>query len=1024
MNQEQLLKELEELRAKVAQLESMRSEVQESRSRYAAIVEAFDGLIYICSPEYKVEFMNSRFIERTGRNPIGEDCYRALHDLDEICPWCVNEKVYAGETVRWEVQSPKDERWYYVVNTPIRRSDGTVSKMAMIQDVTERKLAEISVRESEDRFRSTFEQAAVGICHVSPDGRFVRVNQKLCDILGYSSDELLSRTFQEITHPDDLDADLDYVSQVLADEIQTYSMEKRYIRKNRTQVWANLTVSLTRDAYGAPNYFISVVEDISSRRVAEQALRDSEEKYKVLVEESFDGVFVQKGTKIVFTNSRLREMLGYEKGELEGLDHWLVYHPEYQEITRERAKARLRGESAPPRYEVRMQRKDGSSFEAEINARAVQFVGEPGIQVWIRDVSERKQAENALRESEERFRTAFQTSPDPIAITRPSDGVFIEVNDGFTRLSGFTRDEVIGKSSMELNIWGGPEDRDRLTAELNERGSVTNLEAQFRGKSGQVRTGLMSARVVVLGGEPHILSVTRDVEDWKKAERALRESEERYRTLFEESKDPVYITSRDGRLVDANEAFLSLFGFTGKESEDIDVLNMYVNPEDRTRFQKDIERNGSLKDFETRLRKKDGTDVECLITSTVRLGEDGAIVGYQGIIRDVTEHKQLQRQLFQAQKMEAIGTLAGGIAHDFNNLLQAILGYTDLLLVRKKARDPDRQRLQIIRQAARDGADLVSRILTFSMKAEFRARPTDINQEIRRVEKLLRRIIPKMIRIDLVLAEDLWVIDADPAQIEQVLLNLAVNAQHAMPDGGQLLIETRNVLLEDEYVRNHVQAKPGKHVLLTVSDTGIGIKPEIVDRIFEPFFTTKANGGGTGLGLAMVHGIVSQHGGYIRCYSEPGLGSSFKIYFPVSSTEKMLDMAVTRELPAFGSETILLVDDDERIRDVARQMIEMGGYEVLAASSGEEALETYAAHRGEISLVILDLIMPGMSGRRCLEKLLHVDPDARVLIASGYSSNGLTHDQKGRGARGFISKPYDAKEILIAIRRVLDEGHL
>ncbi len=758
--------------------------------------------------------------------------------------------------------------------------------------------------------------------------------------------------------------------------------------------------------------------------MAEQALRDSEEKYKVLVEESFDGVFVQKGTKIVFTNSRLREMLGYEKGELEGLDHWLVYHPEYQEITRERAKARLRGESAPPRYEVRMQRKDGSSFEAEINARAVQFVGEPGIQVWIRDVSERKQAENALRESEERFRTAFQTSPDPIAITRPSDGVFIEVNDGFTRLSGFTRDEVIGKSSMELNIWGGPEDRDRLTAELNERGSVTNLEAQFRGKSGQVRTGLMSARVVVLGGEPHILSVTRDVEDWKKAERALRESEERYRTLFEESKDPVYITSRDGRLVDANEAFLSLFGFTGKESEDIDVLNMYVNPEDRTRFQKDIERNGSLKDFETRLRKKDGTDVECLITSTVRLGEDGAIVGYQGIIRDVTEHKQLQRQLFQAQKMEAIGTLAGGIAHDFNNLLQAILGYTDLLLVRKKARDPDRQRLQIIRQAARDGADLVSRILTFSMKAEFRARPTDINQEIRRVEKLLRRIIPKMIRIDLVLAEDLWVIDADPAQIEQVLLNLAVNAQHAMPDGGQLLIETRNVLLEDEYVRNHVQAKPGKHVLLTVSDTGIGIKPEIVDRIFEPFFTTKANGGGTGLGLAMVHGIVSQHGGYIRCYSEPGLGSSFKIYFPVSSTEKMLDMAVTRELPAFGSETILLVDDDERIRDVARQMIEMGGYEVLAASSGEEALETYAAHRGEISLVILDLIMPGMSGRRCLEKLLHVDPDARVLIASGYSSNGLTHDQKGRGARGFISKPYDAKEILIAIRRVLDEGHL
>ena len=213
-------------------------------------------------------------------------------------------------------------------------------------------------------------------------------------------------------------------------------------------------------------------------------------------------------------------------------------------------------------------------------------------------------------------------------------------------------------------------------------------------------------------------------------------------------------------------------------------------------------------------------------------------------------------------------------------------------------------------------------------------------------------------------------------------------------------------------------------MVITVSDTGIGITPDVLDRIFEPFFTTRTNGQGTGLGLAMVHGIVSQHGGYIRCYSELGVGTSFKIYFPVSETERLLDVAMTREMPAFGTETILLVDDDDRIRDVGRAMIEMGGYKVIAASSGEEALEIYAAHMSEVSLVILDLIMPGMGGKKCLEELLRIDPDSRVLFASGYSSNGLTVDETGTGVRGFIRKPYDAKDILTAIRKVLDRGHL
>jgi CheY-like chemotaxis protein len=342
----------------------------------------------------------------------------------------------------------------------------------------------------------------------------------------------------------------------------------------------------------------------------------------------------------------------------------------------------------------------------------------------------------------------------------------------------------------------------------------------------------------------------------------------------------------------------------------------------------------------------------------------------------------------------------------------------------KRAKDPDRRKLQVIQQAARDGADLVSRILTFSRKGEFKTRPVDLNIEIRRTEKLLRRTLPRMIEIELKLANGIGIIEADPAQLEQVILNLGVNAQHAMPNGGRLLIETNNLSLRDEYLSTQLGARKGKYVVLTVSDTGVGIDSQVLERIFEPFFTTKPVGLGTGLGLSMVHGIVGQHSGFIKCYSEPGRGTSFKIYFPVSEREIDSDLDYTREMPAFGTETILLVDDDDRIREMGAQMIEMGGYKVLIAKNGEEALEIYSSYKREIALVILDLIMPGMGGSRCLEEMLRVHPNAKVLLASGYAPNGYAQEQTSGGARGFVRKPYDAKDILSAIRRVLDKGTL
>ena len=390
--------------------------------------------------------------------------------------------------------------------------------------------------------------------------------------------------------------------------------------------------------------------------------------------------------------------------------------------------------------------------------------------------------------------------------------------------------------------------------------------------------------------------------------------------------------------------------------------------------------------------------------------------------QEITDRKRLEEQLRQTAKMEAIGTLASGIAHDFNNLLQVVLGRAEQLLQTRSADDSDYKSVEAILQAARNGRDLVNRILTFTRKVETDLRPSDLNDALRAVETMLYRTIPKMIEVQTHLAEDLSTVDADSSQIEQILLNLAINAKDAMPDGGKLVIETRNVFLDQRFCEAHAHLEPGKHVLLKVSDTGCGIPKDVLDQIFDPFFTTKSLGEGTGLGLAMVFGIVRAHRGHIICHSEPTKGTSFEIYFPSAADKKEELKAVTAETAAFGTETILFVDDDELVKDLVKEILDSAGYRTLTAGNGSEALEIYRKRGGEISLVILDLIMPEMGGHQCLDELLKIDPEAKVLIASGYSVDGSILGSIDAGAKGFIGKPYDAKRILQKVRKVLNQS--
>ncbi len=640
--------------------------------------------------------------------------------------------------------------------------------------------------------------------------------------------------------------------------------------------------------------YVIAQRDIECREKSEEELRQSEERYRSLVEDSFDGIFIQQGPKIVFANSCLYEMLGYSPGELEGIDHWLIFHRDSQDLLRRRAIARMRGEEVISQYEVMLQRKDGSSFPADISARLVQVDGKPGIQVWLRDISGRRRAE----EAQKRLSIAVEQAAEAIVITDPS-GTIQYINPAFESITGYSRDEAIGENTRIL-------------------------------RSGQ-------------------------------------HDEAFFRKLWE--------TLTNGQV------------WTGQ----------LVN------------------------RKKDGTLYRADVTISPVCDSSGEIINYVAVTRDVTREFELRGQLLQAQKMEAIGTLAAGVAHDFNNLLQVITGYSELFLTKANEQDPFYSYLERINQAGQKGADLVRRLLTFGRKSEYRPCPLNLNYQIEQLQKMLERTIPKMIKIELKLDDRLSPVNADPNHMDQVLMNLAMNARDAMPDGGVLTIETSNVFLNEEFARVHIGAKPGAYVIMSISDTGHGMDKETLGRIYEPFYTTKEVGKGTGLGLAMVYGVVTQHDGQVRCYSEPGHGTTFRIYLPALVAEKdQLETAKHEAMPKGGTETILLVDDGELLRDLGKTMLEESGYKVLTAAGGTEALDLYRREKERISLVILDLVMPEMGGKQCLEELLKIDPKVRVLIASGFVADSQITQALEMGARGSLDKPYKMKEMLQAVREVLD----
>ena len=634
-----------------------------------------------------------------------------------------------------------------------------------------------------------------------------------------------------------------------------------------------------------------------------------------------------------------------------------------------------------------------------------------------------EQMEETLRVSVERNRLATSAAKVGVWDWNIKTGDFY-LDPNIKAILGYSDDEI----PNDVEIWVKyvhPEDSkavmEAAQACLDGKTPEYIFEHRMLHKDGSIRWILVRGKAIrdQTGDAVRLIGTDADITNRKQVEEALRESEQKFRTLFEDSRDAIYITSREGLFIDINQAALDLFGYSREEMIGMNAKQTYVNDDDRRGFQQEMEEHGSVRHHEVKLRKKDGTEMYCMLTSSVRRANDGSIIGYQGIIHDVTEQKRLEAKLHQAHKLKTIGTLAGGIAHDFNNLLMGIQGNASLMLFNIDSSHEYYEKLKNIEKQVQSGARLTSQLLGYARKGKYEVKPIDLNQLVKETSDTFGRT-RKQVVIHREIADDLFAIEADPGQIEQVLLNLFVNAADAMPDGGDLFLKTMNTTHKDMTGKLY-EPKRGDYVMLAVTDRGMGINEETIEHIFDPFFTTKEMSRGTGLGLASAYGIIKAHGGYIDVESVNEQGTTFSIFLPASE-KKVQKVAKTTEEVIGGTETVLLVDDEAHILKVGRDLLEAMGYQVLIARDGNEGVAVYKKNRDEIDIVVLDVVMPNMGGGEAYDRMKEINAHIKVLLSSGFSIDGEANEILARGCDAFIQKPFGMQELSQKIREVLDKN--
>jgi len=1004
-------------------------------------------------------------------------------------------------------------------------------------------------RTIEARFQAVFENSrdAIG---VSKAGVHVFVNPAYLELFGFPRGTALAgKPVLDLIAPESRDQVKAHILRRERGEVAQANYETRGLRTDRSAF--DMEVNASSYQENGEDHTLVILRDITGRKRAEEALRESEEKFRALVETSYDWIWaVDENGVYTYASPRVKDILGYSPKEVVGKTPFDFMPPKEREhVAGEFGKIVAKRAPLVALENINLH-KDGRVVILETSGMPILdlkggFKGYRGID---RDITERKHAEAALRISEEKFRKVFLTSPDSININRLEDGMYISINHGFTATTGYTAADVIGKTSLELNMWADPADRQKLVEGLRKQGEVKNLEARFRLKDGRIIDGLMSASIVEIDHIPYIVSVARDITGRKQSEAALKQSEAKYRLLYNETPVLLHSIDRNGTLVEVNDYWLKTLGYERGEVIGRKVTDFFT--EASRKYAREVVhpaffRDGIAKDISYQFVRKSGEVLDVLLSATAERDAAGTVVrslaviedvterkraetalreseerfkaitmtasdaillmddrgkiihwnpaagrmfGYSaeealgknlhlflaptrlhknflegfekfvktgqgpvinksvelaahrkdgtefpievstsamniggrwhalGIVRDITERKRLEQELLKSEKLESIGTLAGGIAHDFNNLLQGIFGYISMAKLTYDQKEKSLAMLEQAEKALHQSVNLTSQLLTFSkggkpMKKVFALRPL-IDNSVSFAMSGSRNTY------EIVIDKDLHAIEADEGQIGQVIQNIVLNADQAMPLGGRITITARNI--SASAAPSLPGAATGDVVELSIQDQGTGIPEEHLSRIFDPYFTTKEKG--SGLGLATTYSIIKNHGGVITVASEMGKGTTFTIYLPASGTSVEREEASAQR--AVGNKgRVLVMDDEQVVREVTGELLRSLGHEVDFADRGEAAVMQYktamAAGR-PFDIVILDLtVRGGMGGAEAIKKLLELDPNVKAIVSSGYSDDAVTADFCKQGFRAFLKKPYDIEELQSTLNALL-----
>jgi PAS domain S-box-containing protein len=982
---EQLINESVELRQRVAELEASEAErvqaeeeLQESEEKYRTLVEhSLQGLVVI--QDFGIVFANAAFAEISGYTveellSLSPEGVRAMiHPEDQALVWGRLRDRLAGKPVppRYKYRGIRKDgavRWLEMFATRIEYHGKPAIQGAII-DITERKRAEETLRESEEKFRSVIEQSEDGICITDEEGYTIVWNQSLEQITGLKTGEMVGRTIWDAQfqmNPADQKTPEAYeqLKTALHEFLETgratwagQLLEREYVQPDGTRLFVQ---GVTFPIKTHKGFMLgSITRDITERKWAERALGKAEEEKETILDSLVEHVLYEDmEMKILWANRAACESASLSREELIGCYCYEIW-PKRSEPCPDCpvVKAIETGQ----RQEVEKTTRDGRAWFIRgypVQDEKGDIVG--GVELTL-EITERKRMESLLQ--------ALNEAAWAMERALTLEEIFAAVAEEFKKL---------GLSCM---VFPTDESQSRL----------------FTKYLSYETNALQAVEKLVGLQHEHFTIPIETVDPYRRVVQGKR-------TVFIENAEdivrqvlPESLGRLAGQIVKRLKVPRSIAAPLLVENEVIGVFS--VQSDDLT-----------------------ADDVPAI---TAFAHQMAAAWHKTQLIQDLQnsleELKRTQAQLIQAQKMEAFGQLAAGIAHDFNNLLTSIGGFSELLLREAPEDSQQQEDLRQIKIAAQRAADLTRQLRLFTRQEEGKRFPIRLNSAVEEIHALLERSLPKEITVELHLEPGLWAAEADPSQMSQVLMNLCVNARDAMPDGGTLTLETRNMTLDEEETRAILSAQPGRYVRLSVSDTGCGMSSEVQARLFEPFFTTKEAGKGTGLGLAVVYGIVKAHGGFINFYSEVDQGSTFHLYLPAIRLAVEERETKAAELPT-GTETVLLVDDEESVRKLGQRILKRCSYTVLMAKNGVQALEVYQAHQGEIALVVLDALMPEMGGRECLRRLRELDPQVKVLISTGYTADSSAQELMAEGALGIVEKPFLLQDFATAVRTVLDRG--